>query len=95
MVAWFDDGPDMAAVRDAHGQAHLDYLERHADEIVLAGGLREADDAGFIGGLWVLEVSSRARAVELVERDPYFEYGRRRYRLLLWGQAFPERRVVL
>ncbi|MFE8645516.1 YciI family protein [Sphingomonas sp. NCPPB 2930] len=94
-IAIFDDDERMLPVRAAHAAAHLDYLDAHAPEILLGGGLRETPGAAFIGGLWVLDVASRERAVALVEGDPYFIHGARRYRLLVWGKAFPERRVVL
>lgn len=38
---------------------------------------------------------SRARAVALIENDPYWVPGLRRYRLLTWGNAFPDRPVTL
>ena len=94
-VAIFDDDEHMQAVRATHAAAHLDYLDAHAQEIVLGGGLREAPGDAFVGGLWVLEVDSRERAVALVEDDPSYDHGARRYRLLVWGKAFPGRKVVL
>jgi uncharacterized protein YciI len=74
---------------------HLAYLREHQDEILAAGGCREAPGADFVGGLWVLDVPDRARAVELIERDPYYEPSCRSYRLLTWGKALPEREVAL
>lgn len=94
-VAIFEDTPDMMSVRAVHGQDHLDYLLAHEAEIVLAGGLREEVGAGFVGGLWVLEVASRERAMELVQQDPYFIHGARRVTLRLWGKAFADRSVLL
>ncbi|WP_310566424.1 hypothetical protein [Hydrogenophaga sp.] len=60
-VVFFDDEPAMMAVRRAREPLHLAYLDRHADEIRIAGGLREAPGEAFVGGLWVLEVVTRAR----------------------------------
>jgi len=94
-VAIFDDEPQMLEVRLTHEAEHLKYLEEHQDEVVLAGGLREVAAGQHVGGLWVLEVSSRERAVELVEQDPYFVLGARSYELRVWGKAFPERKVLL
>lgn len=78
-VAIFTDTPAMLAVRAQWNPAHLDYLAQHDDEIVLAGGCRHEDGGDYIGGLWVLEVPNRARAVELIERDPYFVQGARHF----------------
>jgi hypothetical protein len=47
MTRWaaiFDDRSDTAALRTAHTDAHLAYLETNKAEIVLAGGLRPASD---------------------------------------------------
>lgn len=98
MARWvviFDDAQGMMDIRREREPLHLAYLDRHAAEIQMAGGLREAPGAAFVGGLWVLEVASRERAVELIESDPYYVPSLRRYRLLTWGKAFPDRLVTL
>lgn len=94
-VAMFEDTAAMPDVRARLEPAHLDYLREHVGEIALAGGLRNAPGAGYVGGLWILEVASRERAVELIEADPYFQAGARPYRLLVWGKALPEVDAVL
>jgi len=95
LVAIFEDTAPMAAVRSRLEPAHIEYLRVHASEILLAGGLRNAPGGSFVGGLWVLEVPSKERAVQLVEADPYFKAERRPYKLLVWGKALPELKVVL
>lgn len=94
-VAIFDDKPGMLAVRQEREPLHLAYLLAHETEILIAGGLREAPGSGFVGGLWVLEVASRERAVALVENDPYFVPACRSYRLLTWGKALADKEAVL
>ena len=94
-IALFEDTADMLHVRQRHEAAHLAYLAAFDSEILIAGGLRDAPGGPFVGGLWVLEVSSRDRAVQLVERDPYFINGGRRYRLHVWGKAFATKVVML
>lgn len=94
-IAFFTDTPEMLQVRAEREPLHLAYLRQHASEILIAGGCREAPDGAFVGGLWVLDVTSRQRAVELIERDPYFVPSCRSYRLLTWGKAFAEREVRL
>jgi uncharacterized protein len=95
MVAIFDDTPAMADVRRRLELKHLAYLRANLPEIRLGGGLREADVPAFVGGLWVLEVESRERAVQLIEGDPYFVAEPRPYRLLLWGKPLRDVEVVL
>lgn len=94
-IALFDDTPAMLAIRQEREPLHLAYLRQHQDEILIAGGLREAPGESFVGGLWVMEVASRARAAELVENDPYYMPAHRSYRLLAWGKALAGRQVIL
>ena len=94
-VAIFEDTAAMPDVRARLEPAHLDYLREHVDEIVLAGGLRNAPGAGYVGGLWILEVASRERAIELVQGDPFYQAEARPYRLLVWGKALPDLNAVL
>ena len=88
-IALFEDTADMLPVRKRYEADHLAYLAAFDSEILIAGGLRDVPSGPFVGGLWVLEVSSRDRAIHLVERDPYFIHGGRRYRLAVWGKALP------
>lgn len=94
-VVIFEDSPAMANVRREREAMHIEYLRGHQEEIVIGGGLREQPGGPFVGGLWILEVPSKERAVQLVEGDPYFQAEKRRYRLLVWGKALPDRQVVL
>lgn len=94
-IALFDDTPAMLAIRQEREPLHLAYLRQHQDEILIAGGLRETPGDSFVGGLWVMEVASRARAAELVENDPYYVPAHRSYRLLAWGKALADRQVIL
>jgi len=95
LVAIFEDTLRMPAVRAELEPAHIAYLASHTSEIVIAGGLREAPGAAYVGGLWVLEVASKERAVRLIEDDPFFKAEPRPYRLLVWGKALPELKAVL
>jgi uncharacterized protein YciI len=94
-VAIFEDDLGMLEVRRTYGQAHLDYLAANESEILIGGGLRNGPGESFAGGLWVLEVASRERAVELVESDPYYVPALRKYKLFTWGKAFEEKVVHL
>lgn len=94
-VVIFEDSPAMAEVRRIREPEHLKYLDEHHTEIPMAGGLREEHGGSYVGGLWVLEVESRSRAVELIERDPYYIACPRSYRLLAWGKALPHLQVLM
>ena len=94
-VAIFEDDLGMLAVRKKYGQAHLDYLAKNENEILIGGGLRKGPGEPFAGGLWVMEVANRERAVELIECDPYFVPALRQYKLFTWGKAFEDKVVQL
>jgi uncharacterized protein len=95
LVAIFDDEPPMADIRARLEPAHLAFLEQHRKEIPMAGGLRNEPGGPYAGGLWVFEVASKARAIQLIEDDPYFKAHRRPYRLLVWGKALPQYEVTM
>jgi uncharacterized protein len=94
-VVLFDDTPEMVAVRQKLEPEHLRFLEEHHGEIPMAGGLRNEHGGAYVGGLWVFEVTSRARAVELIKSDPYYVACPRTYRLLAWGKALPHLQAVM
>lgn len=95
LVVIFDDEPPMAAVRARLEPAHLAFLEAHRAEIPMAGGLRDEPGGPYAGGLWVFDVASRERAIELIEADPYYQAHPRPYRLLVWGKALPQYEVLM
>jgi uncharacterized protein len=95
LIAIFEDEPPMADVRARLEPAHLAFLETHRGEIRMAGGLRDEPGGLYVGGLWVLDVASKARATQLIEDDPYFKAYRRPYRLLVWGKALPQYEVTM
>ena len=88
-VAIFEDKPGALAIREANAQAHFDYLERHREQIRLAGGVRDEPGGPPDGGLWILDnITDRAEAVRLCEDDPFFTAGlRASYVLKAWGFA--------
>jgi hypothetical protein len=94
-VVIFEDSPEMVAVRSTAEPAHLAFLEANRNEIPMAGGLRSEHGGPYVGGLWVFEVGSKERAIELIESDPYFLAHPRKYRLLAWGKALPQYQVTL
>lgn len=94
-VVVFEEGTEMVPVREAHEPAHLAYLEKHREEIRMAGGLRDQHGGPYVGGLWVFEVQTRQRAVELIEQDPYYLANPRKYRIFVWGKALPQYEVLM
>jgi uncharacterized protein len=76
-------------VRDQYMQSHLRYLADNAEEILVAGSLRENPDSNPIGALWIIESESKERVMDLVEDDPFFINGLRKdYEIFHWSKAF-------
>ena len=88
-VAIFSDKPGALAIREANADAHFDYLERHRDQIRLAGGVRDEPGGPPDGGLWILDnITDRAESGRRCEDDPFFTAGlRQSYVLKAWGFA--------
>lgn len=89
-VVIFEEGAEMITVREAHEPVHFAFLEQWREEIRMGGGLRNQHGGAYVGGLWVFELTSRERAVALIEQDPYYRANPRKYRLLAWGKALPQ-----
>ena len=94
-VVTFEDHLQMPEVRRTCAADHLKFLEAHHAEIPIAGGLRDEHGGPHVGALWVFEVESRSRAIELIEQDPYYRACPRIYRLHAWGKALPDRHVLM
>jgi uncharacterized protein YciI len=95
LIVIFEDEPPMADVRRRLEPAHLAFLEANRKEIPMAGGLRHEPGGAYTGGLWVFDVASKARAVQLIEADPYYQAHARPYRLQVWGKALPQYEVLM
>jgi len=94
-IAIFSDEPEMLKIRTDRRRDHHSYLRQHEAEILVGGGFRSSPDEPLVGGLWIMDVESRERAVELIENDPYFHPEYRNYSLYVWGKALEDREVVI
>ncbi len=95
-VVRFTDRSDKFDVRQAHMQAHLDWLDDNSDQVLIGGGLRESLDDRAIGGLWIAQSESKADVVSLLETDPFWIEGlRENVEILHWTKAFEDRQVQI
>jgi uncharacterized protein YciI len=69
------DKPGTGALRDATRAAHLAYLERHRDKLVLGGATLSDDGAQKTGSLLLLNVKSRAEIDAFVADEPFTKAG--------------------
>lgn len=95
-VILFEDDPTKLQVREAQMQAHIDWLDRNKDRVLLAGSLREGAGATPSGGLWIVDVVDRAAADAIYRDDPFWTEGlRRSVTIKYWSKAFPDRKVKI
>ncbi len=87
----FHDFPGQTHLRTSHFKAHIDWLDRNRDRILIAGSLREADSEAPVGGLWIVSAESRLQVEALLQSDPFWVHGlRESVEIHSWHRAFPE-----
>ena len=92
-AVFFTDDPTHADARGQHMSAHLAFLESNAARVLAAGPLRDGEDTGFSGGLWLVEAASREAVEQLYRQDPFWPTGlRRSVRVYEWTQVFADGR---
>ena len=61
--------------RDAHLEAHLEYVEKHCDDYLVCGPMWDDAGAAIVGSFFVVDAPDAASARALVEGDPYVAAG--------------------
>ena len=69
------DKPGAQPLRNATRAAHLAYLDRFRDKIVLGGGMLQDDASGHLGSTIILNVKSRADAEAFAHDEPFYKAG--------------------
>ncbi len=62
-------------IRDATREAHLAYLDRHKDIVVLAGGTLAEDSSTRTGSVFVINVPNRQAAERFSAEEPFRKAG--------------------
>ena len=70
-----EDGRDGQAIRDATREAHLAYLERHKNIVVLAGGTLAEDGKTRTGSVFIVNVPGREAAEKFSAEEPFRKAG--------------------
>jgi uncharacterized protein YciI len=70
-----EDRPDGRAIREATRDAHLAYLERHKNIVVLAGATLAEDGTTRTGSVFIVNVPSRQAADEFSAEEPFRKAG--------------------
>ncbi len=95
-AVYLSDRPDKHVVRRQHMQAHLDWLKKHEDRILVGGSLKENVNDNPVGGLWIIEAESKSEIEALIQRDLFWSNGLRKdYKILHWSKAFENIKVPI
>jgi uncharacterized protein len=96
-AAIFEDDPGAAErVRAVAEADHLAWLEKHREQVLVAGALRPADGGAANGGLWLIDAETAEEARRICVEDPFYRQGlRKTFRLESWSRGFPKRPVTL
>jgi len=69
------DGDGSAELRERELDDHLAYVEKHMDDYLVCGPLREPGDPKLIGSFFLVVAESAAAAEAIVSADPYVDCG--------------------
>jgi uncharacterized protein YciI len=85
----YADQPDRLLERAQYMRAHLAFLAEHPEKVVAAGAMRDTPDGAPSGGIWILNVESKAAAEAFYKMDPFWTAGlRRSVQVSHWAKAF-------
>lgn len=69
------DGEGSAAIRERELDGHLEYVEKHIDQYLVAGPLREPGEPPLVGSFFLVAADSADAARAIVSADPYVKSG--------------------
>lgn len=73
-ISFLDDPGVLERKKEAR-PIHIEYVMANAHRIITSGGYFPDDDDFPTGGLILLDVATRAEAVDYIENDPFFKIG--------------------
>ena len=90
-IILFEDSPVADPdIRRTFMDQHLDFLERHKDQIMAAGPLSDPEEKGR-DGLWIVDAEGLEEIDRLVEEDPFWPTGLpKSYSVIKWTQVFAD-----
>ncbi|SFD89905.1 YciI family protein [Methylobacterium sp. 13MFTsu3.1M2] len=95
MIETFDKAGSLD-VRRANRAEHLFYLDRIKDRLLACGAKLNDDGSDAGGGLYVVDVETRAEAEALIHADPFYKVGLfERVEIRRWRKAYLDGRSYL
>ena len=81
------DGDGSSEIRARELDGHLEYVEKHTDDYLVAGPLREPGGTALVGSFFLVAAASADEARAIVSSDPYVKSGM--YREIIVHAAVP------
>jgi uncharacterized protein YciI len=95
LIETFDKAGSLE-LRRANRAEHLVYLDRIKDRLLACGAKLNDDGSDAGGGLYVVDVDTRADAEALIQADPFFKVGLfERVEIRRWRKAYLDGRSYL
>ncbi len=83
------DKPDCQQLRRQTRAEHLDYLAAHAALLLACGAKLNDDGSDAGGGLYIVDLETRAAAEQFIQADPFFRVDLfREVKITRWRQAY-------
>jgi len=73
----FTDKPDSLQIREKYFNAHIAWLDAHADSVLVAGVMKATADGPNVAALWIVSAASSNAVLSLSETDPFWTNGLR------------------
>ena len=86
-IVFFQDAPEMFAVREKYFDDHVAYLTSQPDIFVDGTSLSPNEGEAPTGGMWIVKARSKDEIVQLIEGDPMFRSGHRTYEIFATGKV--------
>ncbi|WP_397409033.1 YciI family protein [Polaromonas sp.] len=91
----FTDKPGHGNLRAENLDAHIRWVAERRESVLVAGSLRVDPGAVPKGGLWIVEVPSKAAVLDLMKSDPFYICGLRQdIEVLHWSKALEDKVLV-
>ncbi len=81
------DAENSAEIRERELDGHLEYVEKHCEQYLVAGPLREPGAQPLIGSFFLVAAKDAEEAQQIVSGDPYVKSGM--YREVIVHAAVP------
>lgn len=83
------DKPNSQQLRQQARSEHLAYLNQHAAKLLACGAKLHDDGSDAGGGIYIVDVDTRAEAEQFIANDPFSKVELfREIRILRWRKAY-------